>query len=264
MVQGRPMEVEPTCTLLPTLPRECIILISAHASLSDMCRLSMTCRSLHGTVESLWPELCKQWEQRQPREAFCDLSELQRMTSHMLSGRGMALMLHRLGAWPVGLWIAQNLHSQCEASRLVSVKWTPSGFQVSNMAPSGAQGLHGNGRRWANSLNHPGWMTAGAGIYVPGRSLASGSWTWQAKDDHAPELSKLDPGGYQLTMFERFPWFDQRANFGYGNALRKVTFARVKLLPELLDTIVPQGQPIPKGLYPLHDLQVHGHVDGSD
>ncbi|KAK2080481.1 hypothetical protein QBZ16_000334 [Prototheca wickerhamii] len=184
------------------------------------------------------------------------------MTSHTLSARGIAVAMHRLGAWPAGLWLAQGTRSQAEATRLVAINWTTAGFRVSNITPERAQGVRGSGRAWVANLSFAGWMVAKLGSYaiaLDDRKVCT--WHWEAEDAHNPELSQVDPGGFRLTMFERFPWSDERADFDYGNALRKVTLARVNTLPVAPESLLPAGADIPPGLKLLAEVQ--GLVTGE-
>lgn len=242
---------------LVSLPRESFATILSSLSLVEVCRLSLTCRGLYAQIQSLWWELALQWQARQPPDAFCDARDLERMTSHTLSARGIAVAMHRLGAWPAGLWLAQGTRSQAEATRLVAINWTTAGFRVSNITPERAQGVRGSGRAWVANLSFAGWMVAKLGSYaiaLDDRKVCT--WHWEAEDAHNPELSQVDPGGFRLTMFERFPWSDERADFDYGNALRKVTLARVNTLPVPPESLLPAGADIPPGLKLLAEVQV--------
>lgn len=242
---------------LVSLPRESFATILSSLSLVEVCRLSLTCRGLYAQIQSLWWELALQWQARQPPDAFCDARDLERMTSHTLSARGIAVAMHRLGAWPAGLWLAQGTRSQAEATRLVAIHWTTAGFRVSNITPERAQGVRGSGRAWVANLSFAGWMVAKLGSYaiaLDDRKVCT--WHWETEDAHNPELSQVDPGGFRLTMFERFPWSDERADFDYGNALRKVTLARVNTIPVPPESLLPAGADIPPGLKLLAEVQV--------
>ncbi|KFM26510.1 hypothetical protein F751_2097 [Auxenochlorella protothecoides] len=187
--EGGPTEA---CTLT-ALPMDAMSRIAGSLSLADAGKLAQTCTTLRACVESpvLRGELLDRWVSCQPRDAGCTKDLLR----NLAGPRGDLALLHRLSAWPAGLWVAQSGDQVVESCRLL-----------------------------------PLWNQLEVGSYSPPDSGAP-RWRWLRSQQKSPSLARIRPSGLSLDMVARWPWFQTGFNPLMGEHGRRVAFHRVATHP---------------------------------
>lgn len=223
--EGGPTEA---CTLT-ALPMDAMSRIAGSLSLADAGKLAQTCTTLRACVESpvLRGELLDRWVSCQPRDAGCTKDLLR----NLAGPRGDLALLHRLSAWPAGLWVAQSGDQVVESCRLLVCRHHPSSgsFSFTHLAPARGRPPDSS-LPWAPVPGQPLWNQLEVGSYSPPDSGAP-RWRWLRSQQKSPSLARIRPSGLSLDMVARWPWFQTGFNPLMGEHGRRVAFHRVATHP---------------------------------